>query len=150
MEEINKMDAESLRAALELYRKEILASKKYDELTSHYSDSLEDAIEVSGIRYDKMPLTKNNNESVANLLVIKKTSCEQESMNHLKKAKEIRRIYRFNDRMKNLHQRDKKILYDIYFLGKSQKEIAYQRNKSAKTISACVSIAIKHMSEVEL
>lgn len=151
MKELKKIDAESLRAALELYLKELTSSKKCDELSIYYSDLLDEETGIKGISCEeKIPTTSINLTPYQNELIIMQASCQQESENHMNKAEKVRSMYHFDDRLKKINKRDKNLIVNVYFLGITQKIIAEEENKSAKTISEYLTYAIKHMGEVEL
>lgn len=151
MKELKQIDVASLRSALELYLKEMIASNQCTELANYYSNLLDEETGVKGIGYDeKIPTSSINLTPYQNELILLQASCEQESNNHLQKANEIRKMYHFDDRLKMLHKRDRKLIVDVYFLGITQKEIAEKKEKSTKTISEYLSYAIKHMTEVDI
>lgn len=151
MKELKQIDADTLRSALELYSSELSSSKKCDDLACMYSDMLNEETGVKGISFnEKITMSTINLTPYQNELILMEASCSQESRNHLAKAEEIRKMYRFDERIVKLHKRDKKILNDVFFLCISRKILASQLEKSEKTISEYISFAIKHMAEVEL
>ena len=151
MDKTNQVDFEVMKSALELHLKEMLAKNRCDELAIEYATKLDEETGVKGISFEeKVPSSSIKMTPYQNELALLQYTFEIERDNHNKKILEIRKSYRFDDRFKKISFANQTMIYESFFLGKTQKEIADSCKKSQQYIACKIREAIKKMAEVEL
>lgn len=145
------IDLEVMKSVLELHLKEMIAYNRCTELAFDYATKLDEETDVKGISFEeKIPNTSIKMTPYQNELAVLQYTYEKEGDNHKSRIKNIRETYSFDERFKSLNEFEQTMIYETYFLGKSQKKIAQETNKSQQYIGTILRNVIKKMSEVEL